>query len=113
MLFFSAPIGLALLLNNIVSPKIKRFVQSVVYLPHFIGWVILISISQQLIGGTGLLPQLLGELGLPRVDLMTSSGFFPWLADLRGGDTLAAHALFGVVAALLYWRLKRTIATEP
>jgi len=83
VLFFPAPIGLALLLNSIVSPKIKRFVQSVVYLPHFIGWVILISISQQLIGGTGLLPQLLGELGLPRVDLMTSSGFFPWLVTLQ------------------------------
>jgi hypothetical protein len=38
--------------------------------------------------------------------------FFPWLAELRGGDTLAAHVVFGVVAALLYWRLKRTTA-EP
>lgn len=36
--------------------------------------------------------------------------FFPWLATLRGGDTLVAHVLFGVVAALLYWRLKRTNA---
>ena len=38
--------------------------------------------------------------------------FFPWLAELRGADTLAAHILFGCVAGLLYWRLKRT-ATEP
>jgi hypothetical protein len=36
---------------------------------------------------------------------------FPWLADLRGGDALAANVVFGIVAALLYWRLKRT-ATE-
>jgi hypothetical protein len=34
--------------------------------------------------------------------------FFPWLAELRGGDTLAAHVVFGIVAALLYRRLKRT-----
>lgn len=33
--------------------------------------------------------------------------FFPWLADLRGVDTLAAHVVFGSVAALLYARLKR------
>jgi hypothetical protein len=33
--------------------------------------------------------------------------FFPWLADLRGVDTLAAHVVFGSVAALLYERLKR------
>jgi len=35
-------------------------------------------------------------------------GFFPWLAELRGGETLAAHAVFGGVAGLLYWRLKRS-----
>lgn len=34
--------------------------------------------------------------------------FFPWLVELRGGDTLTAHVVFGLVAALLYWRLKRT-----
>jgi hypothetical protein len=33
---------------------------------------------------------------------------FPWLQDLRGADTMAAHVVFGSVAALLYWRLKRT-----
>lgn len=38
--------------------------------------------------------------------------FFPWLAELRGADTFAAHLLFGCVAGLLYWRLKRTRA-EP
>lgn len=38
--------------------------------------------------------------------------FLPWLADLVGGPTLAAHVVFGSVAGLLYWRLNRT-ATEP
>jgi hypothetical protein len=38
--------------------------------------------------------------------------FFPWLAQLQGADTLAAHVVFGVVAGVLYWRLKRT-ASEP
>jgi hypothetical protein len=31
--------------------------------------------------------------------------WFPWLADLRGWATVAAHLVFGVVAALLYWKL--------
>jgi hypothetical protein len=38
--------------------------------------------------------------------------FFPWLNDLRGADTMAAHAVFGTVAGLLYWKLKRTVAKE-
>ncbi|RYF18664.1 MAG: hypothetical protein EOO30_02750 [Comamonadaceae bacterium] len=33
---------------------------------------------------------------------------FTWLATLRGGETMAAHVVFGIVAALLYRRLKRT-----
>jgi hypothetical protein len=39
------------------------------------------------------------------------AGFFPWLTELRGAETLAAHVVFGTVAALLYCRLKR-YATE-
>ncbi|HSW02954.1 hypothetical protein [Aquabacterium sp.] len=31
--------------------------------------------------------------------------FFPWFAELRGWGTLMAHLAFGVVAALLYWKL--------
>jgi hypothetical protein len=38
--------------------------------------------------------------------------FLPWLANMRSGDTLVANVVFGVVAAVLYWRLKRT-PTEP
>ena len=38
---------------------------------------------------------------------------FPWLAEMRGWATLAAHLLFGVVAALLYWKLGRTVPVVP
>lgn len=38
--------------------------------------------------------------------------FFPWLAELRGWETQAAHLVFGIVAALLYWRLKRTVTVR-
>jgi hypothetical protein len=31
----------------------------------------------------------------------------PWLADLRGWATIAAHLVFGMVAAFLYWKLQR------
>jgi hypothetical protein len=47
-------------------------------------------------------------LALYLVNFDLLSGIFTWLAELRDLDTLAAHVVFGVVAALLYWRLKRT-----
>ena len=31
----------------------------------------------------------------------------PWFAELRGWSTLIAHMVFGITAALLYWRLAR------
>ena len=55
-----------------------------------------------------------GSMGLAlyliNFDLMVV--FFPWLVALRGVATIAAHVVFGVVAALLYCRLKR-VAREP
>lgn len=51
-----------------------------------------------------------GALYLINFELL--AGFFPWLVVMRGVETVAAHVVFGVVAALLYCRLKRT-ATEP
>ncbi|MES2100745.1 MAG: hypothetical protein V4569_13045 [Pseudomonadota bacterium] len=32
---------------------------------------------------------------------------FPWLVELRGWPTLAAHLIFGVTGALMYWKLAR------
>jgi len=32
---------------------------------------------------------------------------FPWLAELRGWETLTAQVVFGTVASLLYWKFNR------
>ena len=38
--------------------------------------------------------------------------FFPWFEQLRGTPTLVADIVFGIVAALLYWKLERTDRTR-
>jgi putative aldouronate transport system permease protein len=43
--FFPAPIILALMLNEIRISLYKRTVQTLVYVPHFLSWVIIASIS--------------------------------------------------------------------
>lgn len=83
LLFFPAPIALALLLNSVMSDKVRRFVQSVIYLPHFIGWVIIVSIFQQVLGGAGVLPDVMASAGLPRYDIMTDPDAFPFLVTLQ------------------------------
>jgi len=83
VLFFPAPIGLALLLNSVASAKIRKFVQSVVYLPHFIGWVVIVSIFQEVLGPTGAVQHMMSSVGLPRFDFMSNPGFFPWLVAIQ------------------------------
>lgn len=59
---FIAPIILALLINQIGSSKIKGFVQTITYMPHFISTVVMVSILQIFLApGTGLLGRFLGK----------------------------------------------------
>lgn len=46
---FPAPVVLALLLNELIHGKFKKFVQSVSYLPHFMSWVILASLLTEIL----------------------------------------------------------------
>ncbi|MFJ5265572.1 ABC transporter permease [Streptomyces sp. NPDC088387] len=52
---FPLPILLALLLNSLVSERVKRAIQNVLYLPHFLSWVVVVAIFQQMLGAGGLL----------------------------------------------------------
>src|SRR5690606_33326536 len=42
--FFPLPIVLALLLNELRLERFKRFVQTMVYVPHFVSWVVVVGI---------------------------------------------------------------------
>jgi putative aldouronate transport system permease protein len=74
--YFPATISLALLLNSLMRPGVKKVVQSIVYLPYFIGWVVLVSVWQSVLGGDGLLNHLLSSHGLGAVNLMTNPTIF-------------------------------------
>jgi putative aldouronate transport system permease protein len=62
---FIAPIILALLINQIGSTKVKGFVQTITYMPHFISTVVIVAmINIFLTPGTGLLGRFLGDTSL-------------------------------------------------
>ena len=74
--FFPIPIILALLLNSVVTPSIRTTIQSIVYLPHFFSWVLVITIFQQMFGGAGLVNQVLAGTGTSGFDWMTNPDTF-------------------------------------
>lgn len=52
VLYFPAPIILSLFLNEVRHSGYKRLVQTLVYVPHFVSWVIVASLTYQLFNVT-------------------------------------------------------------
>jgi putative aldouronate transport system permease protein len=74
--FFPLPIFLAVLLNSVLSPKLRSFIQGVIYLPHFFSWVLVITFFVQMMGGAGLLAQELRAHGFQPWDVMSNPNTF-------------------------------------
>lgn len=72
------PLIFALMLNEVKSAGFKKFVQTVVYLPHFISWVVLASILSKIFGYTGVYNYVMGLFGIEPQVLMANSTFFRW-----------------------------------
>ncbi|GAA1652486.1 ABC transporter permease [Actinoplanes couchii] len=68
--FFPAPLALALLLHSIVGGTVRKFVQSVVYLPHFLSWVIVVALFQHMLGGAGVVNGWLADLGVGGIQVI-------------------------------------------
>lgn len=80
---FTAPIFLALLLNEIRHSGYKRVNQSLLYLPHFLSWPIIGALAYQLLGlGNGLVNNVIELLGGDRVPFLQSD--YHWLASYVG-----------------------------
>jgi len=73
---FPAPLLLALLLNEIRLGIYKRSVQTLLYLPHFLSWVIVGGIFINLLSFDGIVSRMLEGLGVTGLDLMTDKSFF-------------------------------------
>jgi putative aldouronate transport system permease protein len=70
------PLVFALLLNEITGMRYKKLVQTVVYLPHFLSWVIMATIVIGIFGYYGVANTFIQMLGgQPRL-LMAESGIF-------------------------------------
>lgn len=82
---FPVPVIVAVLLNEIRQPRVKKFFQTVFTFPHFISWVVLSGILINLFASNGIVNQVLGALGLEQVSpLMSLTAFRPfiWISNI-------------------------------
>ena len=70
------PIVFAILLNEVVNLRFKKAVQTIVYLPHFISWVILANIMSNIFGYQGVVNAVLGMFGTEPVVFMGEPDIF-------------------------------------
>jgi putative aldouronate transport system permease protein len=73
VLVFPVPLVLALLLNSLAGERLKRLLQSILYLPHFLSWVIVVALFQQMLGGSGLLNNYLRSHDLATINIIGNS----------------------------------------
>lgn len=100
VLYFPIPIMLAILLNSVLSSKVRSFVQAVVYLPHFFSWVLVITIFDQMLGGAGLLNEFLRQHHMATWDIMTNPGAFKYLVTAQAVWKEAGWGIIVFLAAL-------------
>lgn len=73
------PLAFALILNEVRHLWFKRAVQTIVYLPHFLSWVILASIVLNIFGYNGPVNEVISVLGGERVMFFANEKLFPWM----------------------------------
>ncbi|KJK39547.1 protein lplB [Streptomyces variegatus] len=94
---FPTPIVLALLLNEVRRRSLKRFVQSVSYLPHFLSVVIVAGITMQMLASDGPVNHVLGLLGHDPVRFIQEPG---WFRTLYVGSEIWQTAGWGTILYL-------------
>ena len=74
----AVPVLFALLMNEVGKTLFKRVFQTLVYLPHFVSWVILGGVFSELLAADGLINRLFTSIGLPNVNFLGNAEVFPW-----------------------------------
>jgi len=100
---FPAPIILALLLNEVRRNWFKRSIQTLIYIPHFISWVIIGSMTFMLLSSTGPVNSMLANFDIGPIPFLTNADAFRPMMVIQGiwrgagfGTIIFLAALSGV-----------------
>lgn len=102
------PVTTALLLNEVRKKLFKRMVQTFIYLPYFLSWVILAGIMMDVLSLKGIVNQFIEALGMKSVFFLGDNVWFPWtliLSDIWkqfGFDTIIYMAALTAINPTLY-----------
>lgn len=81
---FPAPLIAALLINEVRLRWYKRSVQTMLYMPHFLSWVIVGGLFLQIFGLEGVANAVAGQFGFEPRDYMTEPAYFRGIVVISG-----------------------------
>lgn len=107
--FFPLPIVLAFMFNEIRSTHYRSFIQSVIYLPHFLSWVVIAGIFISLLSVPhGAVNQVIAFFGGEAQPFMTSTKHIRWIFVISeiwrsiGWDSILYIAAINSISPTLY-----------
>lgn len=96
--YFPVPILLALMLNEVRISLFKRSVQTIIYIPHFFSWIIVVSLTYVLLSSqNGIVNDVLVSFGLHKINFLLSEG---WFRPLFVMQTIWKEAGWGTIIFL-------------
>ncbi|MFD1956301.1 ABC transporter permease [Paenibacillus thailandensis] len=86
VIFFPLPIILSLMLNEVRHKLFKSSIQTIIYIPHFMSWVIIVSITYVFLNvDGGVLNELIARMGGEKISFLTSP---EWLRTVYIGQVI-------------------------
>jgi putative aldouronate transport system permease protein len=80
ILYFPFPVIFALLINEVRLSLVRKFVQFITYLPHFLSWVVIAGVWISFLSpSSGGFNELRGFFGIKPIDYMTDKGSIRWV----------------------------------
>lgn len=96
--FFPIPVFISLLLNEVKNQTFKKTVQSIIYLPHFLSWVVIVGMTYILFSrDNGIVNTILSSTGIGEYDFLTNKNAF-WI--VLGMQNIWKEAGWGTIIFL-------------
>lgn len=101
VLLFPVPILIALILNEVRLMFFKRVIQTVIYLPHFLSWVIISGLFITILSPSGgIVNNLIGQLGGKPINFFMSNDYFRSVVVVTAGWKEAGWSAIVFIAAI-------------
>jgi putative aldouronate transport system permease protein len=76
------PVIFSLMLNEVTKMGVKKVVQTIVYMPHFISWVLMAGIIIKILAQYGIVNKFLGSFGIEPIIFLADKERFPFIIVL-------------------------------